>query len=130
VAATALRVELPTDGTGQVKMVDAAGTNQAGIDASHNVQVTDGGTATVVITASSAGVVKAAAGRICRVLLTSIATSAVNFYDNTNAASGTIIATVPATTVAGTVYSVQMPAANGIYVGGGAGSPGMTVSYS
>lgn len=129
-SAAALRVELPTDGTGQVKVVDSAGTNQVGVDASHNIQITDGGTATVVITASSAGAVKAATGRLCRVLTTSTATAAVNIYDNTNAASGTIIATVPSGAAVGTVYSPQMPAAVGIYVGGGAGTPGLTVSYS
>ena len=115
---------------GGVNIVDSAGTNKAGVDASHNVQISDGGTATVVITASSAGAVKAAPGRLCRVLTTSAATSAVNIYDNTNAASGTIIATIPAATAVGTVYSPQMPAAVGIYVGGGAGTPGLTVSYS
>ena len=115
---------------GGVNIVDSAGTNKAGVDAQHNVQVSDGGTATVVITASSAGAVKAAPGRLCRVLTTSAATAAVNIYDNTNAASGTIIATVPASAAVGTVYSPQMPAAVGIYVGGGAGTPGLTVSYS
>jgi len=141
-AANAMRVELPTDGTGVVglnagsnlvggvNIVDSAGTNKAGVDAAHNVLTSDGGTATVVITASSAGAVKATPGRLCRVLTTSLATAAVNIYDNTNAASGTILATVPATTVAGTAYNCQMPAAVGIYVGGGAGTPGLTVSYS
>lgn len=113
-----------------IKVLDSAGTNQVGVDAYHNIQVTDGGTATVVITASSAGAVKTSPGRLCRVLTTSTATAAVNIYDNTNAASGTIIATVPASTAVGTSINVQAPAAVGIYVGGGAGTPGLTVSYS
>ncbi len=115
---------------GGVNIVDSAGTNQAGVSAQHQLYVTDGGTATVVITASSAGAVKASAGRVCKILTTSAATSAVNVYDNTNAASGTILATVPAAAAVGTVYSPQMPAAVGIYVGGGSGTPGLTVSYS
>jgi hypothetical protein len=115
---------------GGVNLVDSAGTNKAGVDAYHNIQVTDGGTATVVITASSAGAVKTSSGRVCRVLVTTAVTSAVNIYDNTNAASGTILATIPTTAAVGTVYTVQMPAAVGIYVGGGTGSPGLTVSYT
>lgn len=115
---------------GGVNVVDSAGTNKAGVDANHNAYVTNGGTATVVITASSAGVVKAAPGRLCRVLVTSTVTSAVSIYDNTNAASGTLLATIPTTAAVGTVYDVQMPAAVGIYVGGGTGSPGLTVSYT
>lgn len=115
---------------GGANIIDSAGTNKVGVDAQHAMQVSDGGTATVVITASSAGAVKASAGRLCRVLTTSAATAAVNIYDNTNAASGTIIATVPASTAVGTVFNVQAPAANGIYVGGGAGTPGLTVFYS
>lgn len=115
---------------GGVNVVDSAGTNKAGVDAQHNVQVSDGGTASVVITASSAGAVKTAAGRLCRVLTTSTATSAVNIYDNTNAASGTIIATIPASTAVGTVFNPQAPASTGIYVGGGSGTPGLTVFYS
>lgn len=115
---------------GGVNIIDSAGTNKAGVDANHNLYITNGGTATVVITASSAGAVKAAPGRLCRVLVTTAVTSAVSIFDNTNAASGTVIATIPTTAAVGTVYDVQLPAAVGIYVGGGTGSPGLTVSYS
>ena len=132
VAATALRVELPTDGTGQVKVVDSAGTNQVGVDSSHCLITAGGGTATVAVTAQTAGAaaVKAAPGRICRIIVTSTATALLNFYDNTNAASGTIIGSIPASTAIGTMFNPELPAAVGIYAGGTTSTPSCTVGYA
>lgn len=115
---------------GGFNLIDSAGTNKAGVTAQNLLLVTDGGTATVQITASSAGAVKASPGRLCRVLVGTTATAAVNIYDNTNAASGTIIGAVPAGAAIGTVYAPEMPAAVGIYVGGAAGTPQLTVSFA
>lgn len=91
--------------------------------------VTDGGTATVAVTASSTAAVKTSPGRLCRILTTSTATAALAIYDNTSTNSGTIIGYVPASTAVGTSINPQSPAANGIYVAGGAGTPAVTISY-
>lgn len=144
VAATAMRVELPTDGTGVVglnagsalvggvNLVDSAGTNKAGVDAVHCVLVASGGTATTGITAGASGAaaVKASPGRLCRIIVTTLGTAVLNFYDNTNAATGTIIGSVPASAAAGTMYDVQLPGAVGIYAGGATNTPAVTVGYA
>lgn len=114
---------------GSFKNVDAAGINQGGIDAFHNEYITDGGSAYVSITASSAGAVKASAGRLCKVTVLTAVTSAVTIYDNTNAASGTALLTIPTTATVATIYNVQALLTNGAYVGGGTGSPALLVTY-
>lgn len=93
--------------------------------------VTDGGTLTAAVAAGAggAGVVKAAAGRLCRIIVTTLGTAAMTFYDNASAASGTALFVIPASAAAGTIYNLQMPAANGIYAGGAANTPAVTVAY-
>jgi hypothetical protein len=117
---------------GGVNVVDSAGTNKVGVDASHCLITAGGGTGTVAVTAQTAGAaaVKASAGRICRIIVTSTATALLNFYDNTNAASGTIIASIPASTAVGTMFNPELPAANGIYAGGTTNTPACTVGYA
>jgi hypothetical protein len=112
----------------QVVTVDSAGTNKAGVDAYHNQYITDGGSSYVGVTASSAAAVKATAGRLCKVVVLTTVTSAVSIYDNTNAASGQALLSIPTTAAVGTIFNVQALATNGLYVGGGAGSPGMLVT--
>lgn len=112
-----------------VQLADSAGTNVAGVDAHHNQYITDGGTAYVGITASSAGAVKTSAGRLCRVVVLTTVTSAVSIFDNTSAAAGQALLTIPASTAVGTIYNVQAPLTNGAYVGGGTGSPALLVTY-
>jgi hypothetical protein len=92
--------------------------------------VEPGGTAYLTVTASSAAAVKAAAGRLCKVIVLTTVTSAVSIYDNTNAASGNIVLTIPTTAVVGAIYPVDVPMSAGIYVGGGTGSPKVCVTYS
>ena len=76
-------------------------------------------------------VIKAAPGKLFRVIITTAGTSAINIYDNAAAASGTIIGSIPATTAVGNIYSFDMPAVLGLTVAGGSGTtPGFTVSYS
>lgn len=94
--------------------------------------VIPGGSATVAIAASKAAVtvVKASAGRLCRLLVTTAGTATtVSIYDNASAASGTIIGIFPGNAVAGTSYDFEMPAINGITVGGASTNPAMTISY-
>lgn len=100
-----------------------------GISGGNPVPVSDGGSQTMALAAATPAVVKAAAGCLCRVLVTTAGTGAGIFYDNASAASGTVIGYVPANAAIGTPYSFQMPAANGIYYGGAANSPALTVSW-
>jgi len=98
------------------------------------ILVSSGGTTTAAIASGTASdtVVKASAGRLARIAVTSAAgttTGVTNIYDNASGHTGTILATVPNNTAVGTFVDVQMPAANGITVNGGANSPGMTISY-
>jgi hypothetical protein len=104
---------------------------------------TIGGLYTLPVTATQvqAGlVVKAAPGRLCSVLVTTTTTAnqAVLIYDTTtttSTAGSTIIGMVPvvATTgvVAGTIFSPNMPAANGIVIGANANfsTGALTVSF-
>lgn len=88
-------------------------------------------TGTVAIAASKSGntVVKASAGRLSRILIqAAVATNAIEVFDNASAASGTVIGYIPVAAAAG-VYDFEMPAANGITVGGASTNPAMTVSY-
>jgi len=91
-----------------------------------------GGKSTAAVAAgvgTAAVVVKASAGRLCRVLVTTVGTAAMSFYDNASAASGTVIGAIPASAAVGTLYSWDMPAANGIVAGQVNNSPAVTVSY-
>jgi hypothetical protein len=142
--ATAVRVTLPTDGTGVVglnagsnligsaKIVDTAGSNEAGVDALHNVYVTDGGTTATAVAAGTVAdtVIKGSAGRLCRIVVTTAGTNAMEIYDNASAGSGKVIATVAANAVAGTWIDAQMPAANGITTKGDSNNPAVTISFS
>lgn len=93
-----------------------------------------GGSLTAPIAVGTTGptVVKASAGRLCRIAITAAAgttTGNTTVYDNATTGSGTILAVVPNNTAVGTFIDVQMPAANGITMAGGANSPAMTISY-
>lgn len=112
-----------------VTLVDNNGTV---IGSASGWPVTDGGTTTVAIANANAAntVVKASAGRLCRVLITTTNTAAVSIYDNATTNTGTIIGAVPASAAVGTSFTFQTPAANGITVGGAATNPAMTVSFT
>lgn len=114
------------------KVVDAAGTNQAGVDPVHFLYVTNGGSLTATVTAQTAGAaaIKTSAGRLCRIIVTSTATAALLFYDNATSASGTVIGAIPASAAIGTMYDVQMPFTNGIWPAGAVNTPSCTLGYS
>jgi hypothetical protein len=114
-----------------VKVDGSAVTQPVSIAAT--VQVTTSGTTTAAVAAGVATdtVVKASAGRLCRVLVTSTAGAAVTaFYDNASAGSGTIIGVFPAAVAAGSVGDFEIPALNGITLKGAATNPAMTISYT
>ncbi len=86
---------------------------------------------TTQVTPTSLTVVKSTPGRLCKVLVTTAnGENAINIFDNASAASGTIIGVVAANASVGTVYDLQMPAANGITIAGTASAGTITVSYS
>jgi hypothetical protein len=82
--------------------------------------------------ASGAGTVtlKAAPGRLCRIVITVGGTAAFSVFDNASAASGTALFTSPTTTNIGTIFDIQLPAQNGITVSDPASGPGITVSWA
>lgn len=83
--------------------------------------------ATAPLTAT--GPVKAAPGRLLKMIITTALSAAVTVYDNTGAASGTVLFATAATPAAGTIYDVNLPAAAGIYASF-AGTGAITFGYS
>jgi hypothetical protein len=81
--------------------------------------------------ASGAGTVtlKAAPGRLCRIVVTVAGTIAFSVFDNASVASGTALFNSPTTTTLGTIFDVQLPAQNGITVSNPASGPGLTISW-
>lgn len=93
---------------------------------------TQGGKLTAAIAAAAGGtVVKAAAGRLARVLVTVTGTagSPLVIYDNASTGAGTMIGVVPGNSAAGTIFDLEIPAVNGIYVVNVASGPAVTISY-
>ena len=90
-----------------------------------------GGTTGTVPTGAANTVLKAAAGRLCRVLVTTAGsgTGSVLIFDSATTNSGTVIGVIPATVAVGTYYTFDLPAANGITVQNVASGPALTVSY-
>ena len=104
---------------------------QAALDMAGAQLVSIGGAITGTVAAGAqAAVVKGSAGRICRVLVTTAGTVATTIYDNASTNSGTVVGVIPAAAVAGSVYDIQMPCANGIYAYAASGGAALTVSYT
>lgn len=77
-------------------------------------------------------VVKAGAGRLHKVIVTTATAGAgITIYDNASTNSGTILLAIPVSATAGTVYDVNLPAANGIYAYQSGASGGVvTIGYA
>lgn len=103
----------------------------AQLDSMGTQLMTTGGTHTVQVASGTAAntVVKSTAGRLCRLLITATGTVSMSIFDNATTNSGTVIGIVPANPVVGTTYDFNLPAINGITVGGSGSNPGFTVSY-
>jgi hypothetical protein len=83
------------------------------------------------ITLGQLNTVKASAGRLVRITVTTVTAAAVvTVYDNASAASGTILAVVPIAAAVGTIYLIDMPALNGITVQSTGATGAITVGYS
>lgn len=102
-----------------VYLVDAQGWPTAGTNATPITAGTTGDT-----------VIKATPGRLCRLLVVTAGSNAMAVYDNNTTHSGTVIATVAASAVAGTIVEAQAPALSGITVQGNASNPAVTVIWS
>ena len=93
--------------------------------------VSDGGVYSAAVAAGTATdtVIKGSAGRLCKVLVTSLGTNALSVYDNNSVGSGLIVGQLPASAPVGSIYSFQIPSVSGITVGGNPANPGVTLSY-
>lgn len=92
--------------------------------------VTVGGRLTTSTTPTALTVVKAGAGRLCRILVvTTNGANPILIYDNSSAASGTVVGVVAANAAAGTILDLQMPCTNGITIAATASAGTITVSY-
>ena len=79
---------------------------------------------------NATGAVKASPGRLASVLVTTaLSAAAITIYDNPSAASGTVLAVIPASSAIGFRVVVDLPALNGIYASfGGTGT--IAIGYS
>lgn len=86
---------------------------------------------TAAVTLGGTQVVKAGPGRVNSVLVTTAtASAATTIYDSASTNSGTPLLVIPASTAAGTVYNVSLPALNGITVYSPGATGNITVGYS
>jgi len=109
----------------------------AGLVLFGNMLTTDGGKSSA-LNLTAATVVKAAAGRLAKVIVLSGGTAAngqFTFNDAATiagAAAANQFLVIPSGTAVGTIYSVQIPVTNGIVLSAvpTAGSPVVAVSFS
>ena len=93
---------------------------------------TGGANASNLVTAgkNSNTVIKGTAGTLAKILVVTLGAGACTLYDHATLAQGTVLAVVPASAAAGTVISVEAPAANGIVASASAANPALTISYT
>lgn len=110
----------------------AIATFQLGTSSAHCSVVSLGGNATTAVASGAATdtVIKAAAGLLARVLVTTTNTNAMVLYDNATAGSGKIVGIIPANSQAGAMFEFHMPCANGITVLGNAANPAVTIAWA
>jgi hypothetical protein len=86
---------------------------------------------TAPVTLGGTVTVKASAGRLLKVIVTTVtATAVTTIYDNPSTNSGTPLFVVPIAAAVGTVYDVNLPAANGITVVSTGATGAITVGFS
>lgn len=77
-------------------------------------------------------IIKSSPGRLCKIIINTAATTATNVYDDaseTGIGASNLIMTIPANTVAGTVYDLYFPFQNGCVINVGT-SGVLAVSYA
>ncbi len=86
---------------------------------------------TTAITLGGTVVVKPSAGRVLRVVVTTVTASATcTIYDNASTNSGTALLVIPTAAAVGTIYNIDLPAANGITVYSSGATGAITVGWS
>jgi hypothetical protein len=79
---------------------------------------------------TATGAVKTSPGRLLKVIVTTaLGAGAVTVYDNASAASGTVLAVIPASSAVGLIQDINLPAVNGIYASF-ASTGGVTFGYA
>jgi hypothetical protein len=113
--------------------VAGVGTNPQ-FDPVYQADISDGFAVGVVAAGAGTTTIKAAAGRVCRVVITTAGTSGnLSLYDG--GASGTLLAVIPGTTanatvgLLGTSLTLNMPFYTSLVAVGAANSPGVSLSY-
>lgn len=80
------------------------------------------------------GAVKGSPGRLLKVIVTTafVTAGTMTIYDNASAAAGTVLLAIPlAAGTVGAVFTLDLPAANGIFVGStGITAGAVTIGYS
>jgi hypothetical protein len=86
---------------------------------------------TTAVTLGGTVVVKPSAGRILRVVVTTVTASATcTVYDNASTNSGTALLVIPTAAAVGTIYNLDLPAVNGITVYSSGATGAITVGWS
>ena len=111
--------------TGQNAMAHDVGSAGGKILATQN-----GGTSYLAIPAANGTtVVKAAPGRLCKIIVLTLAAGIISVFDNASAASGTLLYKFTTNTPIGTVVDLEIPALNGITLDMIASTPQVLVTF-
>jgi hypothetical protein len=115
------------NGNGQMSVVVANGSNSALVSILNELRTQIGGsnTSAIAVGNNNNTIIKASAGRLVSVLVTSNNNAVMQFTDGAN---GTVIGQIPANQN-GNLFTFNMPAANSIVAVGNNGNPAVTVSY-
>jgi hypothetical protein len=84
---------------------------------------------TFIATGASTTTVKVGLGRLCRISITTAGTASFTAFDNTSG-SGSALYVSPATTSAGQVFDIHMPAQLGITIVNQASGPAFVASFN
>lgn len=86
---------------------------------------------TTPVTLGGTVVVKPSAGRVLKVIVTTVTASATcTVYDNASTNAGTPLLVIPTAAAVGTIYDVNLPAVNGITVYSSGATGAITIGYS
>jgi hypothetical protein len=86
---------------------------------------------TTTVTLGGTVVVKPSAGRLLRVIVTTVTASAVaTIYDNASTNSGPPLMVIPIAAAVGTIYNIDLPAVNGITIASSGATGAVTIGYA
>jgi hypothetical protein len=84
---------------------------------------------TFIASGSSTTTIKAGIGRLCRISITTAGTASFSVFDNTSG-SGSALFISPASTSAGQVFDIHMPAQIGITIVNQVSGPAFVASFN